>query len=164
MAEKRDLMQPVDDEVRAVARDLLRGARTAALGVLHPDTGAPHVTRVAFGLSQAGDMLTLVSALSLHTRAMRADPRVSLLIGEVGPRGDPLTHPRISIAATASFVAASDPDRTLLRDDWLASHPKARLYVDFADFAFVRLRPDGAALNGGFAKAYQLLREDLIMN
>lgn len=163
MSKKRDPIQPTDDAARALARDLVRGAATAALGVIHPDTGAPHVTRVAFGLSARGEMLTLVSALSLHTRAMRSDPRVSLLLGEVGAKGDPLTHPRISIAARAAFVPADDPDRARLRADWLGHHPKAQLYIDFADFAFVRFDPDGASLNGGFARAYQLLREDLTL-
>lgn len=163
MTEKRDPVLPVDQAARGLARDLVRGASTAALAVLHPDTGAPHVTRIAFGLSRKGTMLTLVSALSLHTRAMKTDPRVSLLLGEIGAKGDPLTHPRISIAARAVFVSPADPDRPLLRDDWLGHHPKAKLYVDFADFAFVRLEAESAALNGGFARAYQLLREDLIM-
>jgi heme iron utilization protein len=48
-----------------------------------------------------------------------------------------------------------------LRALWLAQHPKAQLYVDFADFAFVRLAPRGAALNGGFGKAYALDAADL---
>ena len=48
-----------------------------------------------------------------------------------------------------------------MREGWLARHPKARLYVDFADFAFVRLRPEGAHLNGGFGRAYRLEPSDL---
>ena len=155
-----DPLRPVDDEARALARRLMEEARHGALGVLDPDTGAPHVTRVAVGIGDGGPV-TLISALSHHTRALAADPRCSLLLGEPGPRGDPLTHPRLTLLARAAFVAPDDPGRAALREAWLARHPKAKLYVDFADFAFVRLEPAGAHLNGGFGRAYRLGAADL---
>ena len=155
-----DPVRPTDDEARALARRLMEEARHGALGVLDPATGAPHVTRVAVGLAD-GAPLTLISALSHHTRALAADPRCSLLLGEPGPRGDPLTHPRLTLLARAAFVASDDPARPALRAGWLARHPKAKLYMDFADFAFVRLRPEGAHLNGGFGRAYRLVASDL---
>jgi putative heme iron utilization protein len=48
-----------------------------------------------------------------------------------------------------------------LRAHWLKGHPKAALYIDFADFAFVRLTPESALLNGGFGRAFRLSPEDL---
>ena len=155
-----DPLRPTDDEARALARSLMEGAAHGALGVLDPGTGWPHVTRVAVALV-AGAPLTLISALSHHTGALRADLRCSLLVGEPGPRGDPLTHPRLTLLARARFVAPDDPERPALRAAWLERHPKAKLYVDFADFAFVRLEPSGAHLNGGFGRAYRLGPEDL---
>ena len=38
-------------------------------------------------------MLTLVSALAPHFRALRENPDCALMLGEVGDKGDPLTHP-----------------------------------------------------------------------
>ena len=99
-----DPIRPTDADARGIARALLTGARTAALGVLDPATGAPFVSRVAFGLGPAGVALTLVSDLAFHAGALRADPRVSLLLGEPGPKGDPLVHPRLTLAAIAGFV------------------------------------------------------------
>jgi heme iron utilization protein len=51
------------------------------------------------------------------------------------------------------------------RGRFLARHPKAKLYADFADFSFWRLEIAGAHLNGGFARAMALeaghVRSDL---
>ncbi len=155
-----DPVRPTDEEARALARRLMLEADHGALGALDPETGAPHVTRVAVSLLD-GVPLTLISSLSHHTRALRADPRCSLLLGEPGPRGDPLTHPRLTLIARACFVAPDDPGRPALRGAWLARHPKAKLYLDLADFAFARLVPSGAHLNGGFGRAYRLDATDL---
>ncbi len=155
-----DPIRPTDDEARALARSLLTGARFAALGTLDP-TGAPQVTRIALGLDADGAPVTLISQLSAHTAALKADPRASLLVGEPGPRGDPLTHPRLTLQVRAAFIARDDRNHAGLRDRWLALHPKAKLYVDFGDFGFVRLDPVSAALNGGFGRAYALTPDDL---
>jgi hypothetical protein len=83
------------------------------------------------------------------------------MLGEVGGKGDPLAHPRLMIRARAAFVAPDDPDRPGIRARWLDRQPKAQAYIDLADFAFVRLTPLSALLNGGFARAYRLFPEDL---
>jgi putative heme iron utilization protein len=153
-------IRPTDAEARDLARRLIAGARHGALAVVHPETGLPHVTRIAVGTDEAGAPVTLISSLSLHTRALRAEPRACLLLGEPGARGDPLTHPRLSLDIAAAFVPRGTA-HDALRAHWLAQHPKAKLYVDFGDFAFVRLAPQGAALNGGFGKAYLLTAQDL---
>jgi heme iron utilization protein len=83
------------------------------------------------------------------------------MLGEVGDKGDPLTHPRLMIRARAAFVAPDDPSRPLIRARWLDRSPKSAIYVDLPDFAFVRLTPISALLNGGFARAFRLSPEDL---
>ncbi len=160
MAEKSPI-RPTDDEARKLARDLLTGARFGALGVIEPETGVPMVSRVAVALDPSGVPVTLISDLSHHTGALRAAPDASLLVGEPGPKGDPLTHPRLTLQARAVFVARGGEEHGALRSLWLDRHPKARLYIDFADFSFVRLEPRGAYLNGGFGKAFVLGAEDL---
>lgn len=156
-----DRTLPPDDAARSLARGLLAGARHAALAVTDADTGTPAVSRIAFGLDPLGTPMTLVSALAGHWAALRAHPDCALMLGEPGPKGDPLAAPRLMIQARAAFVAPGHPDRLALRDHWLKDHPKARLYVDFTDFAFVRLIPVTALLNGGFARAYRLSPSDL---
>lgn len=160
MAPRPDPVAAADDEARALARALLR-ADHAALAVTDPSDGLPGISRIAFGLGPDGGPVTLVSALSSHFVALKANPACAVMVGEVGEKGDPLTHPRLMIKARADFVAPDDPARAALRDHWLLAHPKAKLYVDFADFAFVRLHPVSAFLNGGFGRAFRLSPEDL---
>lgn len=144
------------------ARRLLAVAAHAALGTLDPDSGAPLVTRIALALSPEGLPVTLVSDLAAHTRALRADPRASILVGDPGPKGDPLTHPRLTLRAQARFVPHGGDEHVRLRRFYLAQRPKSALYADFADFSFVVFEPRGASLNGGFGKAYSLTRADLL--
>lgn len=161
MTDSPDPIRPTDDEARALARDLIATARFGALGVIDPATGFPAVTRVALGSGPEGGLFTLVSGLSAHSRALRADPRVSLLVGEPGPKGDPLTHPRLSLQAEALPLPPADPRRDATRARWLADHPKAKLYIDLPDFFFVEFRVIAGALNGGFGRAFRLEAADL---
>lgn len=148
-----DPVQPETPEALALARHLLATPH-AALAVTDAD-GTPALSRIAFGLSPQGPV-TLISSLSQHYAALAAHPACALMLGEPGGKGDPLTHPRLMLKATARFVPADAPDRPSLRDHWLATHPKARLYIDFADFAFVRFTLTSAFLNAGFGKAHRL--------
>ncbi len=155
METRPDPIRPTTDEARALARRLLAEARHGALGVLDPETRGPLVTRVAVGWDGAAALI-LVSTLSHHTPALLADPLCSLLVGEPGPKGDPLTHPRLTLQARAERI-----DKAPRREGWLAQHPKTTLYYDFADFLLLRLVPTGAFLNGGFGQAFRLAPEDL---
>ena len=156
-----DPVAAADDEARALARQLLSLGH-AALAWTDPDTGTPGISRIAFALDSDAGPMTLVSGLAPHFRALRQAPDCALMLGEVGDKGDPMTHPRLMIRAQAAFVAPDDPARGALRDRWLARNPKARVYIDLPDFAFVRLVPQSALLNGGFARAFRLTPADLL--
>lgn len=158
MSPDRSPMRPIDDEARALARFLMETASFAALAHLDPETGHPLVTRVGLAMHNQVPII-LISQLSAHTAALEADPRCSLLIGEPG-KGDPLAHPRMTLVGQAQKVIDQD-SRTALRTVYLRKHPKAALYVDFADFSFWHIMPQRAALNGGFGKAYALEASDL---
>lgn len=152
-------VRPTDDEARALARSLIEGARHAALGVL--ENGAPMVTRIALGTSPDGGPLTLISDLSHHTKALKADPACSVLVGEPGPKGDPLTYPRLTMQCRARFVGHDHPEYKAIAKHYLATHPKSKLYIGFGDFSFALFDVSAAYLNGGFGKAYNLTRADL---
>lgn len=154
-------IRPTNDEARALAHDLMGQARFAALGVIM-GSGTPLVTRVAFGLDPQGCPISLVSALAMHTSALRVNPACSLLIGEPGAKGDPLTHPRLSLTCRANFLNHGEPDHADLAAHYLRDHPKAKLYIGFSDFSFVHFTVSDAYLNGGFGKAFHLTPQDLI--
>lgn len=161
MPERKETIRQTDAEAIRLARTLVRLARHGALAVLEPGSGAPLASRVAVATDHDGTPVILVSTLAAHTAALLADPRCSLLLGEPG-KGDPLAHPRISIACRAQRIERDDPRRPRITRRFLARNPKARLYADFPDFAYFRLEPEGASLNGGFARAYVLTREQLL--
>jgi hypothetical protein len=154
-------IRPTDDEARALARELLDRARFGALGVIDPGTGAPMVTRVAVGTDRDGRPVSLVSDLSAHTRALKANPLCSLLVGEPGGRGDPLTHPRLTLQGRVRFVRKGAEGYDALRARWVEGHRKSTLYVDFADFSFAVIDLEAAHLNGGFGRAFVLTPGDL---
>lgn len=157
----RSVIRETDAEAIRLAKTLIRSARHGALAVLEPGTGAPLASRVATATDMDGAPLILISGLSAHTGALIADPRCSLLLGEPG-KGDPLAHPRITLACEATQLERGGAEEARARRRYLNRHPKAKLYVDLGDFAFFRLDMLRASLNGGFGRAYLLDRAELV--
>lgn len=155
-----DPVRPADDEARTLALGLLDLGH-AALAWTDPTTGTPGISRIAFARDPQAGLLTLVSGLAPHFRALRENPDCALMLGEVGAKGDPMTHPRLMIRARAAFVSPDDPARTGMRARWLERNPKAQVYIDLPDFAFVRLASLSALLNAGFGRAFHLTPQDL---
>ena len=158
---KRDPFNPVDNEARILARNLLDTSTYAALAVL--EDGHPSVSRIGFATTPQGAPLSLISDLSSHTQALDQTPTCSILVGEPEDKGDPLTHPRLTLQATARFIRHGDAEHPALRDHYLSQRPKAKLYIDFGDFRLVRFAVTSALLNGGFGKAYKLTATDLLL-
>ncbi|TPL84328.1 HugZ family protein [Mesorhizobium sp. B2-3-13] len=158
---KKDVIRETDAEAIRLAKTLLRSARFGALAVLEPRTGSPLASRVGIATDIDGAPLVLVSMLAAHTSALLADPRCSLLLGEPG-KGDPLAHPRLTLACQASRLERGSQAHARAERRYLNRNPKASLYVGLGDFSIFRLEPQHASLNGGFGKAYQLERLDLL--
>ena len=155
---RQNPIRATDDEALALARELSRET-LGAVGVLDSTTGFPVVSRATV-IVDGGEPVLLTSDLSHHTKAMAADPRVSVLLGTAPSKGDPLAFPRVTVFGRAAKVARNADDHATLRGAWLAAHPKAALYIDFLDFAFWRITVERASLNGGFGKAYELTGEE----
>lgn len=162
MAEKtKDVLRPTDDEAIRLARTLLRTARHGAIAVLEPQTGAPLASRVAVATDHDGAPLILISGLAAHTGAIEADSRCAVLLGEPG-KGDAMAHARITVSCVAEKIARDDPRHERIEWRFLSHNPKSKLYAGLGDFAFYRLEPQRASLNGGIGKAYALTRENLL--
>ncbi|MFK7753997.1 MAG: HugZ family protein [Sedimentitalea sp.] len=147
-------VRPANDEARTLARGLLTSANSAVLGVL--DRNTPLLSRIAFGRGPEGHAISLISNLSRHTKALLQVPACSLLLGEPGDKGDPLTHPRLTLQARASLIPHNDAIYEKMAAHYLRDHPKAKLYIGFADFNFVRFDAEIGHLNAGFGKAFDL--------
>jgi putative heme iron utilization protein len=155
-----DVLREVDADARALARRLLTDARHGALAVIEAGSGHPAASRVAIALDEDGAPIILTSTLAAHTAALLAEPRCSLLLGEPGA-GDPLAHPRMTLFGLARRLARDSLEGRRARERYLLAHPRAALYADFADFAFWRIEPLRASLNGGFGRAWVLQASDL---
>ncbi len=152
---KKNPIHPLDDEARQITEKLLSQSKYASIAVMNGTR--PHIARIGIGRAPDGAPLALLSDLATHTALLRQNPACALLLGSPGLKGDALTQPRLSLDAQAEFVERTEA----LREAWLEQHPKAKIYVDFADFHFARFRPEGALLNAGFGKAYRLSPNDL---
>jgi putative heme iron utilization protein len=141
-------------DAAGLAKHLLRTIRSGALATLGPD-GVPFATLVTVATDPDGSPLLLTSRLSGHTANMEREPRVSILLAQTG-KGDPLAHPRLTVTGRARRTG-----EPRVRARFLARHPKAELYADFADFSFWRVEIAGGHLNGGFARAASLSAADL---
>lgn len=161
MEKKKDTVLESTPQAITLGKTLLRTARHGAIAVLDPQSGAPLASRVGTANDIDGTPLILISMLAAHTPALLADPRCSLLLGEAG-KGDPLAHPRISLACRATRLERDTPEHARAQRRYLNRNPTAQLYVGLGDFSFFRLDVQGASLNGGFGRAYNLTRADLI--
>ncbi|NVK34730.1 MAG: HugZ family protein [Rhodobacteraceae bacterium] len=161
--DKKDVTLSPSDDARRLGKTLIRTARFASLATFDAETGSPLASRVLLANDMDGTPIILISSLAAHTSALETDPQCCLLVGEPG-KGDPLAHPRVSVFCKAARVESDAPELERLRRRFLSRHPKAKLYVDFPDFAFYRLVPQRADLNGGFGKAYALERDDFILS
>ena len=158
---KKDVIRETDAEAIGLARTLVRKARYGALAVLEPGTGAPLASRVGVATDTDGTPLVLVSLLSAHTKAMLADPRCSLLVGEPG-KGDPLAHPRITLVCRASRLERGTPGSCARRTALPEPRPQGEALCRLRRLLDLPAEPDRANLNGGFGKAYLLNHDDLI--
>jgi len=140
------------------ARRLIRGAASATLAT--SADGMPFASLVTPATAPDLSPLLLLSSLSEHTRHLKAEPRCSLLFVGRPDSANPQTAPRVTLTGLAEPVPAEDV--TALKPRWLAHHPYAALYADFADFALWRMRPGGALLVGGFARATRLRLAELL--
>lgn len=148
-------IRPTTEDAKQLAQRLLDSAGYVSLAVLDPLTGGPYVSRVLIARMPDGALITLVSQLAAHTKALMNDPRASVLAGEPG-KGDPLAYPRITVQCVTEPVARDSDAHVNMRQVFLARHAKAKLYIDFTDFLFFRLIPQNASLNGGFGQAFIL--------
>ncbi|WP_232480391.1 HugZ family protein [Roseomonas sp. KE2513] len=143
------------EERGPAARALMRGASSATLATV-AEGGQPYASLVTPAVAEDGAVLLWLSTLSEHTRQLMHDPRCSLLfLGE--PEGpNPQTTPRVTVTGLAERI--EDPG---LKAVWLARHPYAELYADFADFGLWRIMPMGGQMVLGFARAHRLRAADL---
>lgn len=148
-------------EHAAKLRSLVLGRTAAALATLH--AGAPAVSMVPFALLADGSAFVVhVSGLAAHTKDMRADPRVSLLVMQAEGEGtDTQALARVSVQGEARECESDTPEAIAARAAYLARFPEAEPLTSFGDFSFFAIRPVQARFVAGFAQAMSVTGETL---
>jgi len=148
-------------ETAVAAAALLRQQRVAALGTIHE--GIPGVSMVPYAIH--GDPFALVifvSSLSAHTKDMRTQPRVGLLVVEAEREGAPVhALARVSFEAVARPLTADDPMYATARAVYVARFPDMAMLFDLGDFTLFALTPQAVRVVLGFAQAHSLTPETL---
>lgn len=146
-------------------QSLLAETPVASLGVL--EEGAPSVSLVPFVRTTGPTRLwLLVSALSPHTAALRADARCAVMV-HASPQPDDArsNHAlvRLSLRCTARFVSRDEGRDEGVEAMYRARFPVAETLLGLGDFHWVELTPvDGAGrFVQGFGRAYTVGGADL---
>lgn len=139
-------------------RSLLRGLDRASLATLLPGepAGWPYASLVLVAVDHDLSPILLLSDMAEHTKAIKAEARVSLLFDGTFGLDQPLTGPRVSVLGRAERTGDER-----LKGRFLARHPDAALYAGFKDFAFYRVAVERAHLVGGFGKIRWIGAADL---
>ncbi|MGE0237318.1 MAG: HugZ family protein [Parvibaculaceae bacterium] len=131
----------------AEARQLLRRARTAALGTGNLDPQGPYVSLANIATDAQGHPVIFISRLAWHTRNIEANPQGSLMVSEIPAAGDALTGPRVTVMGRFERLEAPE-----IAPRYARHHPEARAYLDFPDFSFWRLKPEKIHAVAGFGR------------
>ena len=143
----------------AQVRGLVRGAERASLATAMAvaDGVQPYASLALVATCHDASPLLLLSDLADHTKNLAAGPRAALLFDGTGGYRDPLAGPRATLIGRAERT--EDP-RFLAR--FVARHPGAAVYADFADFHLYRFAVERAHLVAGFGKVHWIDGADVL--
>lgn len=123
--------------------------------------GYPFGSVMPYSLDESGRPLLLISAMAVHTQNLTADPRASLLIGAPpSGEGEGLGAARLTLLGRAEKLSAAQAEAA--KPGYLAAHPDARHWVDYADFGFFRLGIEELYYVGGFGVMGWVTAEDYL--
>jgi putative heme iron utilization protein len=149
---------PTKSEVAASARALVRRAFKGSLATIDGRNGYPYASLITLATDAAGAPTFLISKLARHTANLASDSRASIMVDQTGALADPLQGSRVTLYGRAEPVQAQG-----VRKRFLARHPEADFYADFPDFAFWRLKVEGAHYIGGFGRIFDLEPGELLL-
>ena len=147
------------EDIPHSVRDLVRRLDKASLATVLPNENGtwPYASLVLVAVAHDLSPILLMSDLALHSQAIRADNRVSLLFDGTAGLDQPLTGPRVTLLGRAEQTGDER-----LKKRFLARHPDAAMYAGFGDFQFYRVALERAHLVGGFGKIRWLTAAELL--
>ena len=146
---------------REALQQLRTNVQSAMLSTLGED-GNPHIGYTPF-VFDGRDIIVFVSQLSLHTRDLLANGRVSaMLIDDEQASEQIFARTRVSYQCSALVIAYDDNAYASTLDSLQARHGKMiDLLRQLPDFVLFRLQPVAGQFVMGFGQAYHLAGDTL---
>ncbi|MEM7208652.1 MAG: DUF2470 domain-containing protein [Pseudomonadota bacterium] len=129
------------------ARTLVQQASRAVLATLD-ENGHPYTSVVEVSPLANGNALLLMSRLAEHRQFLDRDARASITIAPHIHTDDALARPRVALQGIAELYDANDSER----DEYIARHPDAELYLSLGDFHFYCLEVKRVRYIAGFGR------------
>lgn len=130
---------------------MVRAALKAALATTDASSGTPYASMILLATTLEGEPITLISSLARHTRNLSQIAMASVLVDTSNAAGDATTGGRISLMGRFTEDKSQSS-----RARFLARHPGASGYADFADFTFYRMAIESAHFIEGFGRIVPL--------
>ena len=148
-----------DQAAAQEARNLLLKCYDGVLSTLSLAVpGYPFGSVVPFCLDRAGVPIILIADIAQHTKNIKEDPRISLIVFDRTAH-DLQANGRLTLLADASLVAEEDDDTA---ERYYRFFPDARGYHRTHGFQFWRLQPCRMRFIGGFGAIHWLAPEDVL--
>jgi heme oxygenase (biliverdin-IX-beta and delta-forming) len=150
-------MSKQSEEVRA----LLQKERNAVLCTISKKIeGWPFGSISPYTATNAGEPIILISEIAEHTRNLRADARVSLIVQDSNAIKDPQAGARATLIGYAMPVPEPYLEDASRR--YLQSFPNSASFFDAHDFTLFQIKVSKVRFIGGFGEIYWLDRHEII--
>jgi heme iron utilization protein len=145
------------EEVRA----LIRSERNAVLCTISKrNAGWPFGSIAPYAITSAGEPVILISEIAEHTRNIRADARVSLLIQDSAAMADPQAGARVTLMGYAMPVPRIYLEDARVR--YLTLFPNSASYFEAHDFSLFQVKAEQIRFIGGFGEIYWLDGREIV--
>lgn len=152
---------PPEETPGETARRLIRATDKGALATaLAKDrrVGWPYASLVLVACDQDASPLFLFSDLAEHAQNLKADARGSIMLDATAGLANPLTGARVTVLGR--IHQSEDPAH---RRRFVARHPSAAGYAQFADFHVYRMEVESAHIVAGFGRIHWLTPAKLLL-
>ena len=144
-----------------VVRALLQKERNAVLCTISKKVeGWPFGSISPYTATNTGEPIILISEIAEHTRNLRADARVSLIVQDSNAIKDPQAGARATLIGYAMPVPGPYLEDASRR--YLELFPNSASFFDAHDFTLFQIRVSKVRFIGGFGEIYWLDRHEII--
>ncbi len=149
------------DKAIIKARTLLRNQEKAVLSTHSSSkTGYPFGSVTTFMTDYQGHPIIYISHLAQHTRNVKKDPKLSLLVSEEN-ENDINAGARLTLLGTVELLG--DEEVGEMAEKFYLKFPESRAYQKTHDFKFYRIKVEHIRYIGGFGQIHWLKLQDFLL-